>query len=651
MSPKEIYLHEFNVAMEKSIYLPLASGLLQAYAQTIPVLRENYRFMPLRFVRGDLAGMMEGYGNPDVAGFSVSMWNMNLSLAIAERLKSRFPGCLVVFGGPQVPFEAADFFREHPFIDAVVRGEGEKSFAEILERALSSRDFSGIDGISYRDPKDGSCVKNPGERQVLKDLDVYPSPYLAGVYDSLFSQGLDFQVIIETNRGCPYNCSYCFWGKGGLSKKYGFFSLERVKAEAQWCGARGIKYVFCADSNFGAFKRDLEIARYFVEAKLAGGFPEKFRVCYAKNTEDTVFEIGKLLHSHQMEKSITMARQTNNEEAALNVNRKNIKMEVFNKLQRKYNQEKIPVYTEIILGFPGESYLSFKEGLEQILRSGLKNQIFVYLCQVYPNTELNDPAYREKHLMSTVRIPLHETHAAVRAKGLIEEHEEIITGTRSMSAQDWKRMFMLAWTTQLFHSLKLGFFIMLYLNDRYKIGYTGLLERIISLEAGPGGGGPLRRAVERCREFADSILKGGPRTVEMPEFGSIYWDAEEAGYLGIIPDKEDFYRELLELVAGYLDEQGIAYDRAELGEAMRYQEAMIPGLAPEDREHSFEYNMPEYFEAYFSESRAEPAKRPQVLTVTALKDCGGDKKMFAREVVLFGRKSDRMLKIAKWRGR
>ncbi len=646
---KEIYLNEYNVLMSNAVYLPLVSGLLQAYATAAPVIRENYQFMPFLFIRNHPEKILSRYKNPCVAAFSVSMWNMNLSIAIAREVKNKFPGCLIVFGGPNVPFRTDNFFRQYPFVDVTVRGEGEQTFADLLTRFLESKDFRDIPGISYRDYKNSECIKNLKERQFIKDMDIYPSPYLEGTYDSLLSKDIDFQAIIETNRGCPYMCSYCFWGRGGLSKQYGVFSLDRVRKIAEWCGKNKIKYVFCADSNFGIFKRDLEIARYFVDAKLKYGFPEKFRVCYAKNAEDTVFEIGKLLHKHSMEKSITMARQTNYPVAAHNVGRKNIKMDLFEKLQKKYNDEYIPVYTELILGLPGETYDSFLHGIEEILQSGIKNQVFVYFCQVYPNTELADKKYQEKFNISTVRIPLHETHAAVRSEDCIPECEELIVSTASMPVDDWAKMAVISWIMQLFHSLKLGFYVMLYVTDRYHVKYTGLFEYIALLKMKSDQVKILKKEVMNFYTAIDSMLQGNSRMRNLHEFGDIYWDQEEACYLNIICNKEYFYDELHEVMKEYLGSMDIEYDEEELKEVIDYQRLVIPHFKSEgDMKYHFKHNIPEYFDTYFSENRSELIRKPQVMTLTDTRDYQGDKKAFAKEVVLYGRKSGGMLRSVQW---
>lgn len=225
----QVYFNEYNLKMDNATYFPLVSGLLQVYAQTKDIIRENYQFMPFIFIRDHPEQIFSQYQNPAVAAFSASMWNMNLSLAVARRVKEKFPNCLIVFGGAQIPFDATDFFRVYPFIDVTVRGEGEQTFADLLIRFLDTRDFRDIPGISYRDPKTGTCIRNDKERPLITDLDVFPSPYLEGVFDQLMLMDINFQAIVETNRGCPFMCTYCFWGQGGLSKRYRFLASTASK--------------------------------------------------------------------------------------------------------------------------------------------------------------------------------------------------------------------------------------------------------------------------------------------------------------------------------------------------------------------------------------------------------------------------------------
>ncbi|MFH1487197.1 MAG: cobalamin-dependent protein, partial [Chloroflexota bacterium] len=214
----EVYLNEFNLPMGNTIYLPLVSGQLQAYAQTKPEICENYHFMPFLFMRDDPERIMAQYQSPAVAAFSASMWNMNLSLEVAKRVKERFPDCLIVFGGPSVPTninKVFSFLCEYPFVDVTVRGEGEHTFADLLE----TRDLKWVKGISYQ--KDGAVLTNTN-RPLEESPDTFPSPYLEGLFDHIMQSGMQCHAIVETARGCPFKCTFCYWGR---AEPYRFFSL------------------------------------------------------------------------------------------------------------------------------------------------------------------------------------------------------------------------------------------------------------------------------------------------------------------------------------------------------------------------------------------------------------------------------------------
>src|SRR3990167_9400177 len=125
-------------------------------------------------------------------------------------------------------------------------------------------------------------------------------------------------------------------------------------------------------------KRDGEIADFLVALKTRTGFPDKFRTCYGKNTDDKIFQIGSLFHRHKLEKGITLARQSNDATVLKNIKRGNISMETYKNLQERFNSENIPIYSELILGLPGETVESWRRGIDELLRAGLKNQLFMY---------------------------------------------------------------------------------------------------------------------------------------------------------------------------------------------------------------------------------------------------------------------------------
>jgi radical SAM superfamily enzyme YgiQ (UPF0313 family) len=646
---RRVYFNEFNLLMGQTTYLPLVSGLLRAYAETRPNLMDGYRFMPFHFHIDAPAPIVERHDEPFIAAFSLSLWNEQLNLRVAAEVKKRYPKAIIVMGGAQVPHQPEEFFAAHPFLDVAVRGEGEEAFSEILERLLEGYDLDGLSGVAWR-TEAGEVRAQTGERAFNRDLDVYPSPYLNGLFEPIFAShgDMNFQAIIETNRGCPFHCTFCYWGKGGLSRKYRYTSLERTFAEIDWMGEHRIRYLFNADSNFGMHRRDIDIAKKIVETRQRTGYPEAFRTCYGKNTDDKILEIGKLLHAHNLEKSITISYQSVTPEVQKNIKRDNIKLSVAEGLQREFNAAGVPVYTELILGLPGETAESWQKGIDTVLASGLKNQLFLYICQVLPNTELADPAYRQTFGIVTRRVAALPVHGSIQSPDWVTEYEDILVATNTMPIEDWKRMLVFSWLVMLMHSMKFGFFILLWLNGRLGIPHSALpawlAERRFDARTAP----LLSAMLTSLEDKAQSLLEGGGRGSIVEGSGDLYWDEEEAAFLRLSENLDAVFSELSLLLPTFLASQGKACEPLEAGEVLRYQRLLLPSHHPlAEKTWNFACNLPEWFDRYFDADRPEISLTPQQLHLEQT-DFAGDRVRFARETILWGRKSGRMTVPSSW---
>lgn len=640
-----VYLNEYNLLMNGSTYLPLVSGLLRAHAETSEVVREHFAFAPFLFHNDQPDHIVGKHRRPAVAAFSSLMWNAQLCLRVAERVKRENPECTIVFGGANVPHRPEGFLRDHPFIDVAVRGEGEPTFTAVLERLASAGgDLDGVPAVTWR-TRSGEIRHNDVVPDLPRELDVYPSPYLAGLYDDLFvlHPELQFQAIVETNRGCPFTCTFCYWGKGGLSRKYRFHGLERIQREIDWMADKKIKYVFNADSNFGMHRRDMEIAQYLVDTKRRTGFPHKFRTCYGKNTDEKIFAIGKLFHEAGLEKGITISYQSVDPQVQQNIRRENIKLECARELQRKFNDLGVPVYTELILGLPGESLQSWYDGVDRVLGSGLKNQLFMYLCQVFPNTELADPDYLRKFGMRTQVVDLQEIHGRIRQPDQVAEREELVVATDTLPPADWERAVVFSWLVMTLHSLKLGLYVLAWLVDRFGVKHSEFLRFLA--EAGTDAEDYPRFAamLAAFREKVGRLRAGQGRGCELPAYGGIYWDEEEAAFLRASADFDGFFDELRELTAEFLEQRGTAFEVDELDEVVRFQSLAIPRPAGRAvRIARFERDVLGYFDALFSTSPVPLQRRPQVVEAEQ-PDFAGALPRFAVETILWGRKSGTML--------
>jgi radical SAM superfamily enzyme YgiQ (UPF0313 family) len=232
------------LALNSPGYRSLALGYLRAYGQADPALAGRVAFETL-----DLDTDVDPWWaawrvlglEPDVLGISVTCWNARSVYEVCRIVNAVRPECAIVLGGPEVGPVAAEVLAAHPEVSAVVRGEGEITFSALLAELARGGKAWRVDGITLR--KGDEIVSTP-DRALVANLDDLPSPYLSGVL-----QPVDGGAYLETYRGCPHRCAYCFEGKG-----YGrirSFSDERVAAEIDAvAGAPGVRAFSFIDPVF-----------------------------------------------------------------------------------------------------------------------------------------------------------------------------------------------------------------------------------------------------------------------------------------------------------------------------------------------------------------------------------------------------------------
>lgn len=643
---KSVYFHEFNILMAGKVYLPNVSGMLQANCQKYPEITANYQFMPFLFIRQKPEQIIDKWHNPAVLAFSSSMWNHQLNLVLSREGRKIFPEALIIFGGPHIPTQTASWLTAHPWVDVVVRGEGEETFAELLIKFLSSRDFSSIPGIICRQPNTNYCYKTSDRPFV--DVNDLPSPYLLGCYDELIEQSseIEYQVILETNRGCPFRCAFCYWGNG--FSKIRTFGLDRLEREIAWIAEKKISYVFGADANFGMLPRDLTIAEFFVKQKQQSGYPHSFRVCYGKNVGDRIARVAELLESNSLTTGVTVSFQSTNPETLENIGRNNISLDTYRQLLCQYREKNIRVYTELLLGLPGETYRSFAEGIEEVFQAGLYDQVGIFFCQVLPNTDMADPDYSRQYGIKTKRLALVEFHALPRPVGEITEYEEIVVATKTMPHEDWKQSARLAWMAQTIHGLKLGFFVTLYLCKRFGIKYTELFEYLLLHGQAEEKFPVFAGEIAYYEDYLSRLLSGQPQCVFLPEFGKISWQIEEATFLRLNERLDVFYDEMVVLLSELLLSRNIKFISDEVVELVRYQSARISRITSLPiRYYQFNFNLPEYFDLLLSDQLADVRICQQNLRVEAT-NFFSNREKFAQQVIWFGRRHCRVLEKASW---
>ena len=205
--------------------------------------------------------------NIDVLCMSVHIWNEKTQFKLAKEFKQANPESVVILGGPQLTaHKDKGFFKEHPYVDWVVYGDGEKAFQLILDK---------INGFDADEQEWCNCVtllNNNYKLYPYKMIDdhVYlsGSPYLeqkelvAQHLDQIENEGIprnQIKVAVEFARGCMYRCSFCDWQQN-LTKKVKRRSAN-FKAELDFFKQLNVS-VRESDANFGQWPEDIEIFDY-----------------------------------------------------------------------------------------------------------------------------------------------------------------------------------------------------------------------------------------------------------------------------------------------------------------------------------------------------------------------------------------------------
>jgi len=398
-----------DLAMDMSYgYLNLALGMIRATAEAYEGGRLKDRFyMVPHFLMTPAAVLAaaETYG-PGVVFFSNYIWAHEGNLKASRDIKVLDRKFVCVFGGPQAPNYGKDvktMHDEHPHVDILVRGEGEITAADLLDKlcwdTVGTPDYDSITdvpGIAYRDATIGD-FRRTADRPRLTDLAELPSPYVAGVFDSV-PQEILYGATLETNRGCPYGCTFCDWGSA-TRQKIRRFEMERVKAELDWIGQAGISVLFIADANFGVFKRDIEIAQMIADVAKRYGALKQVVTNYAKNATQNLAEIVRIFARSGLASEGIISIQTRDTDTLHVINRDNIKTERYDELLEVFREERLPLSTDLMIGLPGATPESFKSDLQHYFETGV--QAKAYLTRMLVNSPMAEPQYVARHAIET----------------------------------------------------------------------------------------------------------------------------------------------------------------------------------------------------------------------------------------------------------
>ena len=377
---------------DSPLAMPLAVAMLKASLDDTKAERPSLQVDLADFHLGHTATQIaDGIlsTNADFVGFSVYLWNRNLTVEVAGILKEKSK--MVLFaGGADVTADPTRMLDTGLF-DFVVKGEAELIIKEIMDRLLEQKPVLGIESVYIKDMEQSPALARP-----LMKIDEFVSPFLSGTIDFSNYKGM----LWELSRGCIFKCTFCFEGRGieGVRR----FSIPRLREELLLFEENDVTQVWVLDPTFNQ-QRDrakellrmiyetapnihftFEVRTEFLDAEMAGQFAE-------------------------LNCSLQIGLQSANIEVLKNIKR-HFKPERYSEKIRLLNEAGAIFGLDLIYGLPGDTITGFKASLDYAV-SLQPNNLDIFPLAVLPGTELADDAagfelvYRPEAPYTLIRSP------------------------------------------------------------------------------------------------------------------------------------------------------------------------------------------------------------------------------------------------------
>jgi radical SAM superfamily enzyme YgiQ (UPF0313 family) len=331
--------------------------------------------------------------SPRVLGISVYIWNLSHSLRLAEAVKERLPDCFVVMGGPEVAYCPREILEKYPFVDGVLTGEGERSFALLVDAIAEGKSPFFTAGLSYRE-EEGVWQNAP---EIFAEDP--PSPYLPEYFEGIQNK----IAYLETSRGCPFRCAFCLSGREGGVR---FFDLERAKREVLLLAEHGVRTVKLVDRTFNADpKRALDFFRFLADAR-GRGLLANTRIHFEISSDLLTEEIMDFLDDYPTGLvQFEIGLQSFSPAVLRAVRRRTDLAHLEKTVARLVARNRIHVHVDLIAGLSREDLPAFLDGVDRAYRLGA-HMLQVGFLKVIPGCAMRENG--EEYPMEYCKEPPYE---------------------------------------------------------------------------------------------------------------------------------------------------------------------------------------------------------------------------------------------------
>ncbi|HTE83050.1 MAG TPA: radical SAM protein, partial [Reyranella sp.] len=487
---------------------------------------------------------------------------------------------------------------------------------------------------------DGSFMRNPNIDRV-RDLDEIPSPFLEGAFATIMAANPNESWIglWETNRGCPFRCTFCDWGSA-TAAKVTKFGEERLFAEVDWFAEKKIEYIFCCDANFGIQKRDVDIANYVADIKKTTGYPVALSVQNTKNATERAYLTQKILSDAGLNKGVALSMQSVDMTTLEAIKRDNISLGTYMELQRRFTRDKVETYSDLILGLPGETYESFVKGVDQLMENGQHNRIQFNNLSILPNAEMGAPAYQAKYGMVTVESKIINIHGErIELDDDVPEVQDLVIATSATPLADWRRTRIFCWMTALLHFDKLFQIPLILAHGISGISYRDMVEAFMGADPARF---PVIGGINAFFESeAKAIQQGGSEYVFSKEYLNIFWPADEYIFVKLTHEGkfDAFYQEAGKLLAETLSARHAGLPMDVIEEAIKLNHALVhQPFAKTNLKVKLRHDLLDYWNKVRGGEQALLKDQPMVVEIDRTSKPYDDFQKWCREIVWWGNK-------------
>ena len=372
---------------------------------------------------------------PDVVGFSCYLWNIEYVMRLAQDWKKIWPQGKIVVGGPEVSYNPEKTFEQYPFVDLLIRGEGENTFKEVLAWLHGEKQSRAeLSGVAYLE--EGELHIGPPQKAMDMDDLVFP-------YESL--EGLENKILYyESIRGCPFSCSYCL---SSIERSVRIKSVEKTEKELDFFIERKVPQVKFVDRTFNC-NRDYayEIWRYIGEHD--NGVTNFHFEIGGDLLREKDFELLKTFRPGLVQFEIGV--QSTNPDTMKAIRRTMDLKKLADCVARVHEAGNIHEHLDLIAGLPYEGYASFRHSFEDVyamkpdqLQLGfLKVLEGSYMNEVKDSYDIQFSSYPPYEVLSTRWLPYEDLKRLKAVEEMVEVYYNSFQFSASMT--DLRTLFSMA---------------------------------------------------------------------------------------------------------------------------------------------------------------------------------------------------------------